>query len=339
MITVEEIAKLVGGTVYGDGNIRIKDMVSPSFAKEGDMTFAFDDEDFKRAGKTEASCVLAVTNGKNYPKTILQVDDIKLAMTVIYNEMIKLRIHGKGAIHPTAIIDDTAKLGKDVLVGPNVVIGGSTKIGDNVFIGANCVIGKNVTIGEKTYLFPNITVYDCSEIGKNVTIHSGTVIGADGFGYIPKDGKIYKVPQMGKVIIEDDVEIGANVCIDRGTFDTTVIGEGAKIDNLVQIAHNIKIGKNVIIAAQTGIAGSTSIGENTMMGGMVGIADHIKIGKNVKIGGKTGVTGHIRDNEVIFGYPHRTAESARMLHALQGLLLKHSRKFRKFLRTLPDEPE
>ncbi|MFC1643734.1 UDP-3-O-(3-hydroxymyristoyl)glucosamine N-acyltransferase [Candidatus Omnitrophota bacterium] len=337
MVTVDEIARLVGGTVVGDGKTEIKGMAPTAIAAEGDMTFALDEEGLRQAEKSAASCVLTTDDVQNYSKAILRVGEIKLAMTVLYNAMLEMTPPKMGVIHTSAIIAESASLGKNVSVGPGAVIGESTQVGDDAFIGANCVIGKNVSLGQRACLYPNVTVYDYTGIGNKVIIHSGAVIGSDGFGYVPKDGKVYKVPQMGNVIIEDDVEIGANACIDRGTFANTVIGKGTKIDNQVQIAHNIKIGKNVLIAAQTGIAGSTTVGDNTMMGGQVGVADHVNIGKNVKIGAKTGVHGHVKDDRIIFGYPFREAADARKLHAILSLVLKNSRKFRTLLRNLPDD--
>jgi UDP-3-O-[3-hydroxymyristoyl] glucosamine N-acyltransferase len=337
MVTVNEVAKLVGGTIVGDGGVQVKGMAPSDFAEEGDITFAFDKEGLERAGKSKASCVLATTGIENYPKTILQVGDMKLALMVLYNAMLEMKPPRKGMIHPTAIIPKSAVLGKNVSIGPNVVMDEAVHIGDNTTVSANCVIGKNVTIGQDSCLYPSVTVYEKTVIGNKVIIHSGTVIGSDGFGYLPKEGKIYKVPQMGNVVIEDDVEIGANSCVDKGTFATTVIGKGTKIDNLVQIAHNVRLGKNVIVAGQSGIAGSSIVGDNTMMGGNVGVADHAKIGSNVKIGAKTGVHGHVGDNKTIFGYPFMEASDAKKLYALLYLLVKNAKKFKEFLKELSDE--
>ncbi|RKY41729.1 MAG: UDP-3-O-(3-hydroxymyristoyl)glucosamine N-acyltransferase [Candidatus Makaraimicrobium thalassicum] len=337
MITVNEIAKLVDGTVGGDGGIHIKGMASSRFAEEGDITFALDGEELERAGKSRASCVLTMVDMENYPKTTLRVGDMKLAITMLYNAMLEMKPPGKGVIHPAAVIAKSAGLGRDVSIGPNAVIGEAARIGDNTTVSANCVIGKNVTIGQRSCLYPNVTVYDCSVIGDRVIIHSGSVIGADGFGYVPREGKIYKVPQMGNVVIEDDVEIGANSCVDRGTFTSTVIGRGVKLDNQVQIAHNVKLGRNVIIAGQSAVAGSSTVGDNTMLGGQVGITDHVSIGSNVKAGAKTGITGNVKDDKVIFGYPAREVADARKLFALLSLLLKNARKFRALLRNSPDD--
>ncbi len=337
MVTVNEIAKLVDGTVVGDGSIRVKGMMSPAFAGEGDITFALNEDQIQQAGKSGASCVLTTVNAEGFPKTILRVEDVKLAATVLYNAMIDMKTAVKGFIHPDAVVAASAVLGENVSVGPHAVIGENTRVGDGSIVGANCVLGGNISIGQSTKLYPNVTVYDHTIIGNRVIIHSGTVIGADGFGYIPRSGKLYKVPQMGNVVIEDDVEIGANSCVDRGTFACTVVGRGTKIDNQVQIAHNVKIGRNVAIAGQSAVGGSSSVGDNTMMGGQAGISDHLRIGSNVKMGARTAVVGNVADNKVIFGYPQREAADAKKLYALLSLLLKKSGKFRKFLRNLPEE--
>jgi UDP-3-O-[3-hydroxymyristoyl] glucosamine N-acyltransferase len=199
-----------------------------------------------------------------------------------------------------------------------------------VVIGDKCALGDNVKI------YPNVSIYKGINIGNNVIIHSGTVIGSDGFGFIPKDDKIYKVPQLCGVKIEDDVEIGANVCIDRGAFTDTIIGRGTKLDNLVQIAHNCRIGKNVMIAGQSGIAGSTVIGDNTMMGGNVGISDHAVIGKNVKIAAKSAVKGEVSDGATIMGYPAIDAKEYLQIHALLNILRKKSTLLRSLLRKNPE---
>jgi len=339
MITLNKIAELVDGTITGDGETQIKGMAPPDFAQEGDITFALDKKGLKQAEKSKASSILTTEGGGNYSKTLLHVKDMKLAMTILYNTLLEVKPPGEGIVHLSAIIAENVVLGENVSIGPNVVIGENTRIGDNANVGANCVIGKDIEIGRKTYIYPNVTLYDHVVIGSNVCIHAGTVIGADGFGYIPKDGKIYKVPQMRKVIIEDDVEIGSNTCIDRGTFIDTVIGKGTKIDNLVQIAHNVKLDRNVLLAAQVGIAGSTTVGENTMMGGQVGVADHATIGKNVKLAAKSGVSGRVKDNSVLFGYPSRDSQETKRLYRLLSMMTKNKEKLKTFLKTLPDDQE
>ena len=206
-------------------------------------------------------------------------------------------------IHPGAVIDSSVVLPENINISSNVVIEQGVKLGDGVVIDSNTVIKKNSQIGENSHLFPNVVIYPETIIGKNVQIHSGSIIGSDGFGYLWDGKKHQKIPQIGGVIIEDDVEIGANVTVDRGTLGNTVIKKGTKIDNLVQIAHNDIIGENAILCAQVGIAGSSEIGDNSILAGQVGVADHIKIGNKVTIAAQSGVSKNIADGKVVFGYP------------------------------------
>ncbi len=209
------------------------------------------------------------------------------------------------SVHPSAMIDPSVILSADVGLGPFCSIGAYSRIAKNTILMANVVIGRNVVIGEHSRIYPNVTVYDNTVIGRHVIIHAGCVIGSDGFGFYKKNGRNLKIPHVGKVIIEDDVEIGANSSIDRGTLGETRIGRGTKIDNLVQIAHNVIIGENALIAAQTGIAGSTSIGSDVTMAGQVGIVGHIRIGNRVTIGAQSGVISSIEDGKTVSGYPAR----------------------------------
>ena len=332
MVTVDKIAEFIDGKVIGDGSKLISGLSCAEFAGEGDVTFAITREDIDKADKSTASCVLIAEEVKTLNKTLIKVDDMKMALTLLYNIMLELKTPEAGNIHETAIVSETVKLGTNVSSGPWSFVGGNTVVGENAVIGANVVIGENCTIGSNVHIHPNVTIYQGITIGNNVTIHAGTVIGADGFGFIPKGDKIYKVPQLCGVIIEDDVEIGANVCIDRGAFTHTVIGKGTKMDNLIQIAHNCKIGKNVLIAGQAGIAGSTVVGDNTMMGGNVGISDHSNIGKNVKIAAKSAVRGKIEDGAVLWGFPAIDAKEFMQIQALLRLLRKKSLQLRELLR-------
>ena len=332
MVTIDTIAEFVNGKVIGDGSVIVSGLSCAAFAKEGDVTFSLNKEDFEKAGKSDASCIVVTDEIKDHPKTMLKVDDMKTAMTVLYNAMLEIKPPAEGLIHEKAVISSTASLGKNTSMGPGAVVGENTVIGDNAVIGANVVIGNNCTIGNNIQIHPNVSIYREITIGNNVIIHSGTVIGSDGFGFLPKGDKVYKVPQLCGVIIEDDVEIGANVCIDRGAFTDTFIGQGTKFDNLVQLAHNCKIGKNVLIAGQTGIAGSTEIGDNTMIGGNVGISDHSVIGKNVKIAGKSAVRGKVKDGAVLWGYPAIDAKEFMHNQALLRLLGKKSKQLRDLLK-------
>ncbi|MFH1846006.1 MAG: UDP-3-O-(3-hydroxymyristoyl)glucosamine N-acyltransferase [Candidatus Omnitrophota bacterium] len=332
MITLEKIADILNAEIIGDKETKITGMANVDSAGQGDLIFAVDERSLTLAGQSQASCVVSKVVPEGYPKTILRVNDMKTAAVLLFDLMEEIRVFPETTIHPSAIVDASVEMGKNVCIGPNVVIGKNTTFGNNISIYANCVIGENVTIGDKSCLYPNVTIYDRCKLGEKVIIHSGTVIGSDGFGYVLQNGKIHKVPQLGTVIIEDNVEIGSNSSVDRGTFECTRIQENVKIDNLVQIAHNVQIGKNVMIAAESGIGGSVVIGENTMIGGTVGVADHVSIGKNARIGGKTGVHGNVKENATMFGYPAREAHDAKKLHGLLSLLLKRSKKFRELLR-------
>ena len=222
-----------------------------------------------------------------------------------------------------AVVSDKAKLGKNVALGPYVVIEPGAVIGDSTVLYPFCYIGKNVKVGNNCIFYPNVVIREEVSIGSKVIIHPGSVVGSDGFGYdTKKDWTHAKIPQLGTVVIEDDVELGACVTIDRARFSKTVIGKGSKIDNLVQIAHNVIIGPNCLIAAQTGISGSSELGRNVMLGGQVGVADHLKIGDFVKAGAKTGISKSFPAHSVLFWYPAKPVDKARNVIASIGLLPK-----------------
>jgi len=218
-------------------------------------------------------------------------------------EMYDQMRHSKSGIHPTAVVSDSAQIGEDCYIGANAVIGDNTVIGKNVNIYPGCLIGDAVQIGDHSILYSGVQIYDSCVVQKSVTLHSGVVIGGDGFGFAPKSEGYSKVAQIGNVIIEDGVEIGANSTVDRATLGHTIIRKGVKLDNLIQIAHNVEIGENTVIAAQTGVAGSTKIGKNCMIGGQVGIVGHLKIGDAVKIAAQSGVQADISDGEIVQGSP------------------------------------
>jgi UDP-3-O-[3-hydroxymyristoyl] glucosamine N-acyltransferase len=333
MITVQEAAKLVSGEVVGEAGVKITGLASPYHSGPGCLTFAVVPEQLEAAKNGPASCVMTNMDVSGYPKPVIKVKDIKLSLTVIYNAFLKIMPRPKGGIHPRAVISGTAKVGANAGIGANAVIGERADIGKDVTIGNNTVIGDDVRIGEGTRIYDNVTIYYGSVIGRNTIIHSGAVIGADGFGFITRPDGIYKVPQMGVAVIGDNVEIGANSCVDRGTFDNTVVGDNVKLDNLVQIAHNVKMGKNVFIAAQSGIAGSSTVGDNVMMGGQSGISDHLKIGNNVQIGAKSAVIKHnVKDGSIIWGYPARDVKLFLKETAFLILLAKKKREIMKLLR-------
>jgi UDP-3-O-[3-hydroxymyristoyl] glucosamine N-acyltransferase len=295
-LKLSEIAKRFGGELYRvKEDIEIKGLKSLSSAKEGDITFISDKKYIKEAQSTLASAIL--TSEKldiNIPQIIVK-DPQKVfyrLIDILFPEEEKTGISEKSSV------SDRVKTGKDVYIGDFCVVEEGVRIGNGVKIYPNCYIGKNVTIGDNTVIYPNVVVYRDTEIGKNVIIHSGAVIGADGFGYYKEDGVHKKIKHIGKVIIEDDVEIGANTTIDRAVVDQTVIKRGTKIDNLVMIAHNCYVGENSILVSQVGIAGSSKIGKNVILAGQVGVADHITIGDNVIVTAKSGVGKDLEPNKV-----------------------------------------
>lgn len=328
--TLENIAELVKGDLVGDGRTVVKGVSAIEEAKEGDIAFVLNSKYEALIGSTRASCVVVPRNIKNsHGKHLIKVDNPTAAFSKIIDHLYPGRIpHPKG-IHPSAIISKTAKIGKGAAIGAYTVIEDGVVLGDNTIIYPLCFIGKNTKIGGGSILYPNVTVREEIAIGKRVIIHPGTVIGSDGFGYdTTAQGIHVKIPQLGVVIIEDDVELGAAVTVDRAAFARTVIGKGSKIDNLVQIAHNVIIGPNCIIAAQTGISGSSRLGRNVVLGGQVGIADHLEIGDFVRAGAKTGISKSFPANTVLFWYPAKPVDKAREIIASIGLLPKLYKRVR-----------
>lgn len=302
-LSLKQVAELVCGVLFGDGEIVITGINEPELADTGDICFVYDRKLYNVLYKTKASAVILPekVEGLNIPQIV--VDDPYFAFVKLLNIIYTEKQNLNRCIHPTAILGEEVKLGCNLGIGPYSVISDNVKIGDNTLIGANVFIGKNVEIGDNVVIYPHVVIREDVVIGNNVIIHSGTVIGSDGFGYIQRSGKHLKVPQVGRVVIEDDVEIGANVTIDRATISETRIAKGTKIDNLVHIAHNVKIGENVLILAQVGIAGSSKIGDNTILAGQTGVTDHITVGSNVIAGPRTGIVQDVKDNSIVWGTP------------------------------------
>lgn len=319
---IRELAKLIEGTVEGDSDIDIKGLSGIETAKDGDLTFAMDDDKLASAEKTGASCILTNTLARKSTKSLIRVRDPKLSFLIAYNTFREPELR-KVFTHPSSSVSASARMGKGAWIGSHVAIEDDVRIGDHVIIESNSVIKKNCEIGSFCHIYPNVTLYENTRLGKNVVLHAGAVIGSDGFGYVKDNGKIYKFPQLGRVIIEDDVEIGANTTIDRGSLNDTIIGAGSKIDNLCQIAHNVKIGRNVLMAAQCGISGSTILGDNVTMAGQCGIVDNVTIGSNVIIAAKSAVIGNIADGLVIWGIPARHISQAKRQMAVTAWLTEH----------------
>lgn len=317
--TAAEIAKQLQGEVLGDATVVLKGFAPADRAQPGDLTFAENENYFARAEQSAASAIIASGALTSAKKTVIRVSDARVAFARVLPLFFPEPAFAPG-IHPSAVVAKSAKIDPSAHVGPQCVIG------ENVIIGARCVlqglnfVGTGCQFGEDVNLFPNVTLYAQSEIGSRVRIHSGTVIGSDGFGYVLDGASHRKVPQIGNVIIRDDVEIGSNVSVDRGALGPTVIGKGTKIDNLVQIAHNVTIGEHCLVVAHVGISGSTKLGNYVILGGQVGIAGHLKIGNKVTVAAQSGVMHPIPDGEKWLGSPAQPdRQTKRQLIAIQHL--------------------
>jgi UDP-3-O-[3-hydroxymyristoyl] glucosamine N-acyltransferase len=300
--TAAELAIQIEGTVIGDAATLITGFAPAGTAKPGDLTFAENAEYFNRAEKSAASAILVDQEFSSSEKTLIKVASARVGFARVLPIFSPEPSFAAG-VHPTAVIASTAQVDPSAHIGPYCVIGENAQIGPRVVLQANISVGSLGSIGEDSNIFPHVTLYSRTQIGKRVRIHAGAVIGSDGFGYVLDGGIHRKVPQIGSVIIQDDVEIGANVTIDRGALGPTVIGKGTKIDNLVQIAHNVNIGENCLVVAQAGVAGSTRLGNYVTLAGQVGLAGHLKIGHKVVVAAQSGVMHDIPDGQKWFGSP------------------------------------
>src|SRR5262245_7363391 len=302
VLTAASIAQYIGGEVLGDSSITLTGLAPADSAQAGDLTFAENERYFEQAEQSAASAVLVDGAFTSTKKVLIRVPNARVAFARVLPLFFPEPTFAPG-IHSSAIVSPSAQIDPMACIGPFCVIGERTSLGPKVILEGGNHIGNDCHLDEETHLFPNVTLYARTQIGKRVRIHAGTVIGADGFGYVFDHGMHCKVPQVGNVIIHDDVEIGANVTIDRGALGSTVIGRGSKIDNLVQIAHNVVIGENCIIVSQVGIAGSTKLGKSVTLAGQVGLAGHLKIGDGVTLAAQSGVMHNIPDGETWLGYP------------------------------------
>tara|TARA_B100001564_G_scaffold130828_1_gene109538 strand:+ start:107188 stop:108219 length:1032 start_codon:yes stop_codon:yes gene_type:complete len=304
--TAIQIAKLVKGKVFGDKNIEINKLSKIEEGSKGSLTFLSNPKYTPFIYSTEAS--VTIVNNDFFPEkeiktTLIKVNNAYHAFSTLLEHYNIIKFNKTGIESPVSI-SKTASYGSNVYIGPFVYIGENVVIGDNVKIQSNVFIGNNVNIGNNTSIMSGVKIYPDCIVGKNCVLEANVVIGADGFGFSKNDNGSYKkVPQIGNVFIEDFVEIGAATTIDRATMGSTLIRKGVKLDNQIQIAHNVEIGENTVIAAQTGIAGSTKIGKNCQIGGQVGIIGHITIGDNVKIQAKSGITKNIGKNKKVQGIP------------------------------------
>ncbi|WP_299520347.1 UDP-3-O-(3-hydroxymyristoyl)glucosamine N-acyltransferase [Winogradskyella sp.] len=304
--TAEQIAGILEGTVVGDPNTQVSKLAKIEEGTKGSLTFLANPKYKPYIYTTKASITIVNTDfepEEALETTLIKVEDAYGAFTKLleYYNQIKLN---KSGIEQPSYVSKSAKIGDNIYIGAFTYIGDNVTLGNNVKIFPNSYIGDNVVIGDNTVVFSGGKIYSDCVIGTNCVINSGAIIGADGFGFKPNEnGEYSKVPQIGNVIIEDFVDIGAGTTIDRATLGSTIIRKGVKLDNQIQIAHNVEIGKNTVIAAQAGIAGSTKIGENCQIGGQVGIVGHITIGNNVRIQAQSGIGRHVKDNEVLQGSP------------------------------------
>lgn len=331
---VKEIAQIVGGEVIGDGDREIANVQKIEEAGPGDISFI---ANLKYAKYHEVTRAAALIVGEDFATTRSDISYIRTenpyaSFLVALRHFAPTLNHPRAGIHPTAVIEEGVTLGADVSIGAHVVIGAGSSIGDKAIIYPNTTIGTSVAIGTCTIIHANVSLYHGTRIGERVIVHSGAVLGADGFGFVPKGVEGWdKIPQIGIVVVEDDVEIGANVTIDRATLGETRIGRGVKLDNLIHVAHNVVIEEHTVIAAQAGISGSTRIGSHNQIAGQVGIVGHIETATEVIIEAQSGVSKSIRKPGRYFGHPVKEhAQALRQEGALRQLpdLLRDIRDMR-----------
>jgi UDP-3-O-[3-hydroxymyristoyl] glucosamine N-acyltransferase len=299
---LKELAEWVEGTVVGDGETEISGVGAVEDARAGEITLIADPRHLPKLGETKASAVIVSKEVTQADRPLLCVTSPHLAFARILTLFFEKPYQPKG-IDSNTWISPTAKLGKDLTLYPFVYVGDRCLIGDRVTLYPGVHVGEDAAVGEDSILYPNVSIYPGAVVGKRVILHSGVVIGSDGFGYVKEGKKNIKIPQVGTVEIEDDVELGANTTVDRATLGKTIVRRGTKIDNLVQVAHNVVIGEDSILCAQAGISGSTKIGSNVTLAGQVGVVDHVEIGDNVIVGAQAGVTHNLPGNQGYVGSP------------------------------------
>jgi UDP-3-O-[3-hydroxymyristoyl] glucosamine N-acyltransferase len=337
---LREIADRIGGSVIGDAEVDITGVSSIRDAQTGSVTFVADQKNLRYIYSTKASAVITREKIQGAKVNMLIVDNPHLAFAKTL-ELFYKKPYSSLGIRKEAIIGKNVSFGNDVSIHPMVYIGDNVTIGNRTVIFPTSYIGNNVVIGDNSVIYPNVSIMDNVQIGKNVIIHPGSVVGSDGFGYAREKEKHYKIPQVGGVIIEDDVEIGASVTIDRATLGNTLIGQGTKIDNLVQIAHNVKTGKNCLIISQTGISGRVELGDSVIIAGQTGIADHVTIGDGVIVIGKSGVTGNLKHG-VYSGMPaipHKEWLKAQSIYGKLPELLKRLRELENKIKSTDTKTE
>ena len=312
VLTASAIAEAVGGQLSGDPSIRVTGVAPLDRATSGDLSFLAAPKYAPMFATSNAGVVLIVPQLSDSPGRCparVIVERPQEALLMLLPRFHRATAAAPG-VHATAVIGHGVTLGEGVSIGPYAVIGDGASIGEGVVLGPHVVVGSGVTIAARSHLYSSVTVYAGTTIGERVIVHSGARLGSDGFGYVQRDGRHLKIPHVGRCIVEDDVEIGANTTIDRGSIDDTVIGAGTKIDNLVQIGHNVRIGRACLIMAQVGVAGSARVEDGAMLLGQVGVSGHHTIGKGARIAAQAGVFGDIPPGETWSGYPARPHKAA-----------------------------
>ena len=314
-IDLKTLAERVGGTLDGPADLMVRGLAGIRDARAGDCTFVAHPKYERELATTKASAVI-VGGAVDCALPAIRAEDPALAFARALAEFAPRRqdLFPVG-VDPLASVDPTARVGEGVHLGPFAVVGPRCTVADGAVIGAGTVLLADVEIGTECLIYPRVVVRENCRLGARVIVHAGAVIGADGFGFGRDGARVVKIPQIGRVVLEDDVEIGANVCIDRATTGETVIGAQTKIDNLVQIAHNVRIGQRTAISAQSGISGSTAIGDDVILAGQVGIADHLVIGHRVRIGAKSGVSNAVEDDATVSGIPTRRHQDWKRMQA------------------------
>ena len=317
--TAAQIAEKLQGEVAGDGSVQLTGLAPAEYARVGELTFAENASYFAAAEQSQAAAILVAGPFVSASKVLIRVPNARVALARVLPVFFPPEEHPCG-VHPSAVIADSARIDPTAHIGPNCVLGARVRVGArSVLMGGND-LRADCQLGDDVCLFPNVALYRQTQVGNRVTIHAGTVIGSDGFGYVLDEGRHRKVLQLGNVIIHDDVEIGANSCIDRGTLGPTIIGQGTKIDNLVHVAHNVTIGRHCIIMGQVGFAGSTCLGDYVVVASQSGIADHLKIGNQAMVGAKSGVMRDVPDGGRVLGIPAAPDKQAkRQMIAMQHL--------------------
>ncbi|MEI6560449.1 MAG: UDP-3-O-(3-hydroxymyristoyl)glucosamine N-acyltransferase [Verrucomicrobiota bacterium] len=337
--TVEELAALIGGRVMGDGgSTPITGAASVSEAQEGDITFFGNPKYLPALRASRATCALVPEGfAESIAAIPIQVANPSVAFSQVVERFAPAPITFEPGIHPSAVIAPSAQIGAGVSIAPHAVVEAGAVIGDHSVIGANTYVGHEVKIGAHCHLYPNVSIRERCTLGNRVIIHSGAVVGSDGFGYEMTQGRYVKIPQTGIVQIDDDAEIGANTTIDRARFGRTWIGEGTKIDNLVQIGHNVVIGKHTVICAQTGVSGSSKIGNYVTLAGQVGVAGHIEIGDQAVVGAQGGVSKDLAPKQMYWGTPAGPIREQKELTAYINRLPKLVERVKRLEERLPGE--